>query len=246
MGSIEFGAKVLVLGVFDLSSTPCTAVHMIRTLADSIGFRVEQRWVQLGPPLPPPYSNVTWAVGHRGTHFFEHLNGLMDEEGVDPWAFDVLVIANDDADLPPMFLDQILPVMEAYSFDAAQGARPPGSYVAHRNHYRRPGARARLVRMIESGPVSIYTRNAFEVLLCEAGRFPTGIRWGFDVRLAQRAKERGLRLGIVDCVPVGHVRPYNRDPNYHRWRKEFQDQVYAGKVEILPPDEWNETLEVYA
>ena len=142
----------------------------------------------------------TAQMGDQGK--FEHLNALL---AAHPAAgHDWLVVVDDDAVLPPRFLDRFLHCAEQAQLQLAQPAHRRHSHAAWRATRRLPGGAVRESRFVEIGPVTAFAAATFGVLL----PFPDlRMGWGLDAHWGAVAREHGWRAGIVDATPVLHTTP---------------------------------------
>ena len=129
-----------------------------------------------------------------------------------PRGFDWLLIIDDDVELPRDFLDVFISLAEHHGFRLAQPAHAFASHAAWEVTRRRPGLTARRTRFVEIGPVTAIRADAFDALL----PFPDlQMGWGLDAHWAALAEQRGWKVGVIDALPVRHVRPvaaeYPRD-----------------------------------
>lgn len=137
-------------------------------------------------------------VAGRGK--FQNLNLLLERAG---GPADWTIVVDDDVELPARFVDRMIGVCESYGFALAQPAQTRASHAAWQVTRRRPGAPARESRFVEIGPVTAFDRDAAGAFM----PFPDlRFGWGLDLHWAAVARERGLRLGIVDALPVRHER----------------------------------------
>jgi GT2 family glycosyltransferase len=121
-----------------------------------------------------------------------------------PRGFDWLLIVDDDVELPAHFLDVFVSLAERHGFRLAQPAHAFASHAGWEVTRRRPGLTARRTRFVEIGPVTAIRADAFDALL----PFPDlQMGWGLDAYWSALAAERGWKLGVIDAVPVRHVRP---------------------------------------
>jgi GT2 family glycosyltransferase len=121
-----------------------------------------------------------------------------------PDGADWLLIVDDDVVLPGGFLDAFLCTAERFDLALAQPAHAFASHAAWPVTRRRPGVLARRTRFVEIGPVTALRADAFPVLL----PFPElAMGWGLDAHWSSAAAEAGLRLGVVDIMPIRHLRP---------------------------------------
>lgn len=144
---------------------------------------------------------IATEVGDRGK--FENLNRLLAE--TPPWAYDWLLVLDDDVSLPRGFLDRFLLLCEHFELKLAQPAHRHRSNAAWQVTRRRRLSLVRETAFVEIGPVTAFHRDSFRTLL----PFPplrTG--WGLDVHWSAVARSLGWRQGIVDATAIGHrLRP---------------------------------------
>lgn len=239
--------RILVLGVYCLDSQPNTAWRTIGILNVTKKYKVQQAWVSLGRGIIPIFTQRVVQNDLDPKPWWFHINDLLDQTGIDPHDWDYVCLCQDDADLPVGFLDIFMPIMEECGFDAAQGARPSDSYNAHAVSNRVPGLKARWVQFIEVGPLSIYNRRAMKLML-EDGRFPGKYPFGIDAQFAWKAQYMGIRIGYIDAIPVGHSRPYCRDPIRQKWRQDFWTRAEAdmpGIIQLMSEKEKCKVIKEY-
>ena len=119
-------------------------------------------------------------------------------------SYDWLVITDDDVGLPPHFLDDYLALAVAADLAISQPAHRFASYVSFEVTRRKFGSLVRESNFVEIGPLTVLRKDAFADLI----PFPASRWcWGIDVIWAEIAKRRGWRMGIVDGVPVRHLKP---------------------------------------
>jgi hypothetical protein len=163
---------------------------------------VEQRWIALHfdengsrtTELPGTISIVRQPKSK-----FALMNGLLK----DIESFEYVIIADDDVDLPPRFVDRYVAYVEKFQFALSQPARSQDSYIDHLFTTRMPGIDGRLTRFVEIGPIVCIHRSAFGVLFPFDERFPMG--FGYDFIWPVLMEKRGLRMGIIDATPVSHT-----------------------------------------
>jgi len=165
---------------------------------------------------------------------FENLNALLarEPEGIPP-ARDWLVVADDDVELPPGFLDRFLAVCERFDLRIAQPAHRLHSHAAWPVTRRRPLALARETSFVEIGPVTAFHASTFAALL----PFPAlRMGWGLDVHWAALARERGWPIGVVDATPVLHTVPvaqtYPRPDAVAEARAFLAGRPYVPRAEV--------------
>ncbi|MBX5441731.1 MAG: glycosyltransferase family 2 protein [Solirubrobacteraceae bacterium] len=180
---------------------------------------------------------ATTAPGGRGK--FENLNALL---AAHPAAGrDWLLVVDDDVELPPRFLDELIAAAERFDLALAQPAHRLHSHAAWSVTRRRPAALARRTAFVEIGPVTLVAARAFGDLLPFP---PLRMGWGLDVHWAALAQQRGWRLGVVDAVPVLHAAApaaaaYSRAQAIAEARALLADRPY------LPRDAANRTLRTW-
>jgi GT2 family glycosyltransferase len=181
---------------------------------------------------------ATTGVGGRGK--FENLDALLAEH---PAAgHDWLLVLDDDVELPRGFLDGLIAAAERLGLDLAQPAHRLHSHAAWSVTRRRPRAVARETSFVEIGPVTLVGARAFDALL----PFPAQLRmgWGLDVHWSALARDRGLRLGVVDAVPVLHAAAPAASA-YSREAAEAEAKAFLAGRPYVPRDEANRTLRSY-
>ena len=133
---------------------------------------------------------------------FENINHAI--AGYDLPKYDWLLIVDDDIQLPDNFLDLLLFFSHSNGLKLSQPAHKFLSYSTYKITERHWGSQARSAGFVEIGPVSLLHSDTFADLI----PFPP-LRWcwGLDVFWAQVARRRGWRTGVIDTVPIRHLRP---------------------------------------
>ncbi len=133
---------------------------------------------------------------------FDNINRAL--AGHELTKYDWLLIVDDDVELPDDFLNLLLYFAYTYELKLAQPAHRFLSYASFEVTERHWGSQARSTAFVEIGPVSLLHRDTFAHLI----PFP-GLRWawGLDMFWADIAKRRNWRMGVVDAVPIRHMRP---------------------------------------
>jgi glycosyltransferase involved in cell wall biosynthesis len=190
---------VLVVGVFVVGKDS-HAESVVRAVASTAQWSVEQRWVGLGGAADTDVLHeVTTAVATEPRPKFSLLNEVLADLDVD--AYDYVVVVDDDILVPDGFLDAFLDAQERLGFALAQPARTANSYIDHPIVEQQPFT-ARQTRFVEIGPVFSLHRSAAAHLLPFDEASPMG--WGYENVWAARLTHAGLTMGIVDAVPVDH------------------------------------------
>lgn len=172
-----------------------------------------------------------------GSGKFENLNRLLAEHPLENR--DWLLIVDDDVQLPRGFLDRFLFVCERFELRLAQPAHRARSHAAWPHTRRQPGSVARVVGMVEIGPVTALHRDTFAALT----PFPdVRMGWGLDAHWAALARDHSWRCGVVDAVAIGHraspvAGGYSRDAAIEEARELLAHRPY------LPAGESRATLE---
>lgn len=161
----------------------------------------------LESPLPSvePYTRGSGRLGK-----FQALNRLL------PWArgADLVVMIDDDVELPADFLPRYTALVTALRASIAQPALTADSHHSYAINIEQPGRWARLTNFVETGPVLSMTRDFLERVTPFPESNPMG--WGQEARWLEVAQLRGDRMAVVDSCAVKHnFRPvaalYDRD-----------------------------------
>ena len=191
-------SSVLVTGIYR-ADRPHFAGHLLYTLAGSEAHEVTQRWTALAPggeghcDLPGTIS-IEVAPAPKFV--------LIDRMTRDADQFDWVVICDDDIEVPAAFLDDFLGLAVRFDFALCQPARTGDSYIDHRIVRRMIGLSARRTRFVEIGPLVAIRRDAMPLLLPFGD--DCGMGWGLDFIWPGIIEGAGLRMGIIDAVPVAH------------------------------------------
>jgi hypothetical protein len=191
-------------------------------------------------PAGPDVAAVTVLRVLERTPKFSIVNQLLD--GADLDQYDYVLMTDDDIVMPESFLDEFIGMQRTLDFAVAQPARTSTSYIDHPIVEQQLGVLARRTQFVEIGPVVSFHRSVFPLL------FPfdltSGMGWGYENVWSHLLRERGLRMGIVDAVPVDHsMRPPLAN---YRW-----SDGDAGRTALfarhahLPLDECLRVIEVF-
>jgi hypothetical protein len=192
--------RVLVVGIY-LADKENLASRITQELALSCDWNVEQRWVSLGKSQPDSdMAPFTVQVIDKFSPKFLLLNQLLEK--IDLYDFEYVIVSDDDIQLPSGFLDRYLAMVSRYDLALAQPARTHNSYIDHCFVEQLDGIDARRTRFVEIGPLFSLHRKAFDCFLPFDEASPMG--WGNDFVWPVLAEKHGLRMGIVDAVPVAH------------------------------------------
>jgi hypothetical protein len=192
--------SVLIIGVYLLGKPS----HICRIKSDfgrSHRWEVEQRWVALGTGwIPEEVAGVTVRKINSPAMKFLLLNQLLAETNVD--AFEFVIVCDDDIILPESFLDRYLELVMRHDFALAQPARTHDSFIDHPFVEQLDGLAARWTRFVEIGPLFSIHRKAFPLIFPFDEASPMG--WGYDFFWPPIIANAGLKMGIIDAVPVAH------------------------------------------
>ena len=192
--------SVLVLGIY-LANRQNNVTDIVENIAGTTSFRVEQRWIALcGGPPSESVADVTVERVTELTPKGVLINAQID--AVDLQRFDYVVLCDDDVVLPSGFLDSFLGLQERLEYRIAQPARTLNSYIDLPIVEQHPGLLARQTLFVEQGPVVSFHRSAFDLVFPFDLASPMG--WGLENVWSLKASERGLKMGIIDNVPVDH------------------------------------------
>ncbi|MEI7832060.1 MAG: hypothetical protein WCJ56_02510 [bacterium] len=219
--------KVLIVGVY----MPATANYVFDISAELLRTRdwqVNLRWATVGGgAVPEGLRDLTLLEATVHIPKFVMLNRLLATIDIDPYAF--LVVIDDDIELPEDFLNQFLTYQQVHNFTLAQPALTQDSYISHYFNTQQDGVAARWTRFVEIGPLFSLRRDGYSHLLPFDERAPMG--WGLDLVWPIKLETHGLRLGIIDALPIRHaLRKSWTNYNYHETNQAMlqylADQVH--------------------
>jgi hypothetical protein len=164
---------------------------------------------------------------------FDNINHAMISH--DLINYDWLLVIDDDIDLPNDFLDLFIYFCHTHSLKLAQPAHRFDSYASFKITRRHWASQARRTGYVEIGPVCLLHRDTFADFI----PFPS-LRWawGLDIFWAHVAKRKGWRMGVIDAVPIGHLRPVGGSYDMSAARDEAMEflasrGVTLGKAEMF-------------
>jgi hypothetical protein len=233
--------RTLIIGVYLLDKP--SHIHRIQGELDrSNRWEVEQRWIGLGTaPIPEEIAGVTVRRVVPPAMKFSLLNQLVTETDMD--AFEFVIVCDDDIALPENFLDRYLESVTRYDFVLAQPARTHDSFIDHPFVEQLDGLVARQTRFVEIGPIFSINRRAFPLILPFDEASPMG--WGYDFVWPEIIGSAGLRMGIVDAVPIAHA--LRKSVLYYQHEKASREmEDFLANRPHLSPDEAFFIMESYA
>lgn len=193
-------ASVLVAGVV-LSDRPNNAAGIVANLAASKRYSVSQLWAEVGASRASQLNQrVICFHDPQLIPKYVLINRLLSS--VQLSRYEYLVICDDDIDLPLGFLDDFLELQRHLDFRLAQPARTSDSYIDHPLVERRAGVLARQTWFVECGPLVSLHASIYDLMLPFELESPMG--WGYENIWSYRLGQRGLKMGIIDGIPVGH------------------------------------------
>jgi hypothetical protein len=143
---------------------------------------------------------ATIKMGDRGK--FDNINAAL--EGIDVAQYDWLVVTDDDITTPDGLLDQCLHLAAKGDLKIFQPAHCFNSYTTFKLTHRHWNRLARVTHFVESGPLTGFHRDMVAKLL----PFPSmRWAWGLDVYWSEIARAEGWNIGIIDALPIRHLRP---------------------------------------
>jgi glycosyltransferase involved in cell wall biosynthesis len=151
----------------------------------------------------PALASVT--VGHGPGAKFPLLNGMLHED--DPVRFDWVVVADDDLAFGRRTLTDLLVTAEAAGLDLVQPAHTERSHRELEFTVRRPFSVARHTSFVEIGPLFAVRRPWTAHVLPFPPAYTMG--WGLELEWSDLSGS-GMRLGIVDGVPIRHLSPVGK------------------------------------
>ncbi len=191
--------RVLVLSVYRARNADIVGA----LVAEARSRRWEVRLWALDA-VDPALRSETLGAGPGAK--FPLLNRLLRE--ADAAEFEWVVVADDDVALRGATLADLLAVSERAGLDLAQ---PAHTELSHRDNaitVRKPLSVARLTSYVENGPLFAVRRPLTSDVLPFPGGHEMG--WGLELDWFDLSC-RGARLGIVDGIPIRHLRPVGAD-----------------------------------
>jgi len=231
-------ANILVVGVY-LADRENSAAHIMNEFASARINRVEQRWI---------------AISHSGakSHLLPHTTHvvqkaapkfrLLDELVEDIADFDFVLLADDDIEVGADFLDNFIVASQRMDLALSQPARTADSYIDHYFVMQMPGIKGRTTRFVEIGPLVSVRSDAYSVI------FPfgeVGMGWGLDFIWPQLIEQSGLRMGIVDAVPVAHRLRKPVSHYVHSEADQGMQNLLRNRPHLLPAEAFT-VREIYS
>jgi glycosyltransferase involved in cell wall biosynthesis len=179
--------------------------------------------------VAPPLARHTIGVGAGAK--FPLLAGLVRAAG-DVDDHDWVVVTDDDVSFDRGRAAELIAVAEGAGLDLVQPAHVELSHRDNEITLRRPLSVARRTTFVEIGPVFAVRRPWAGCVTSTFEHHTMG--WGLELEWAD-LMTRGLRMGIIDVVPVRHLRPagkaYDWKAQHARLRTMLADRGYASLQE---------------
>ena len=219
--------------MFSLATEQTNVEDVAAVLAEPSLHEVDQRWVALGGPPPcASIGELTVDIVLERQPKFQIVNAILGT--IDLLRFDYLLLVDDDVVLPHGFVYELLTLQSSLGFSLAQPARTSTSYIDLPIVERQPGALARETSFVEIGPVLSIHRDAFDVALPFDLTSPMG--WGYENVWALEIRKRGMRMGIIDAVPVDHS--LRKSVEHYSWESADEGRrALLGSRPHLPLEE---------
>lgn len=221
----EVRPRVLCAGIY-LADRENTAQHVTDILSRSRTIDVVQRWIALAPAGGAAEVAGTLAVMTQQAPKCPLLNQLLRDIDSFDWVF----LVDDDIEIAEGFGDALIAAARYLDFALFQPARTLDSYIDHPFVARFAGLLARRTRFVEIGPVVGMRRDAARLLLPFDERSTMG--WGLDFVWPARIEKAGLRMGIIDAVPVAHRIRKPASGYYRTDALHEMDQTLAGEPHL--------------
>ena len=140
---------------------------------------------------------------------FDNINAALGQRR--PETYDWVLISDDDITTPPGLLDTCLHLAERCDLHIFQPAHRFRSYATFTLTQRHWNRLARVTNFVESGPLTGFRGRALGTLL----PFPSmRWAWGIDVYWSEIARREGWNIGIIDALPIRHLRPVANSYNF--------------------------------
>ena len=231
--------KVLVTGVA-LSDKPNNAVSIMDGLASSQNWELDQKWHVIGNNILPRTEYVA-SHSRDKEEKYKILNRILME--VDLHSYEYLFVFDDDIEIPAHFVDQYLQIVERRGYSLSQPARTHSSYIDHYFVSQLLGIESRQTRFVEIGPVTCIHNSAYHLLLPFDLRAPMG--WGLDFHWPTILRDRNLKMGIIDQVPIEHS--LRKPVTYYNYEDtESRMQCYLGQVPHISYQDAFSAMEIYS
>ncbi|MCX5578957.1 hypothetical protein [Kaistia terrae] len=190
-------ANILAVGVY-LADVENTVEHIRANFAAASHFNVVQRWTAIALTPNARIISPEDRIVKQRTARFKLINQML----ADCDAFDWIVVTDDDVELAPGFLDDLISIADRADFALFQPARTRDSFIDHLITAQCDGVTARRTNFVEIGPIVCLRADAARLLI--PFDQTTEMAWGLDYIWPVLIAEAGLKMGIVDGVAAAH------------------------------------------
>ncbi|PKL82212.1 MAG: hypothetical protein CVV24_11330 [Ignavibacteriae bacterium HGW-Ignavibacteriae-3] len=192
--------NILVLGVY-LGDRLNNVEDIVLNIHETVNYNIKQKWVAINRTSSNELVlKYTVNQFNRFIPKFEILNELINRENI--YDYDYILTVDDDIVLPKNFIDGFIKLQNLYDFVLAQPARSVNSYIDHPIVQKQNGVVARETHFVEIGPVFSIRKDIYDIILPFDLSSPMG--WGYENIWAKKIFDQGLKMGIIDSVPVDH------------------------------------------
>jgi hypothetical protein len=188
---------VLAVGVY-LADVENTVEHVRSIFASTSSFNVIQRWTAIALTPNARIISPEDRIVTQRTARFKLINQML----ADYSRFDWIVVTDDDVELAPGFLDDLISIADMADFALFQPARTRDSFIDHLITAQCDGVTARQTNFVEIGPIVCLRVDAARLLV--PFDETTEMAWGLDYIWPIVIAEAGLKMGIVDGVAAAH------------------------------------------
>jgi hypothetical protein len=214
-------ARILIVGI-EVPSRAADIGHVIDALAAGSRHQITRSVTMMLDQ--GKFANIDKAIAEAAVPLADH---------------DWLVITDDDIDARPGLLDDLIAIADQADLALSQPAHAFNSYTTYEITRRRCGSLARRTDFVEIGPLTLVRRDLFSEFI----PFPPS-RWcyGIDLVWSETARRLGRRIGIVDGVPVRHLRPvagtYSMDAAWDEGHELLKaHDIRTNRAELFARDE---------
>ncbi len=191
-------ARILAVGIY-MADRPNTVAHVSLVLSQSRANQVDQHWIAIAPDGRGQFDHpMTSMVVSNPAPKFELLDRLLTNAR----AYDWVLLCDDDIELPMDAVESLIHYAALHDFALCQPARTADSFTDHPIVQVLPGLKARRTRFVEIGPLTCLRSDAVRLLL-PFGK-DIGMGWGLDFVWPVLIEEAGLKMGVIDAVPMAH------------------------------------------
>jgi hypothetical protein len=213
---------VLAVGIV-LGDQLNTAFDTDARLSESHRFDVRREWIVVEATGGSERCPRPSAIARREPRLrpkYEFVNEHLAT--IDLGRFEFVLLVDDDVIVPYGFVDGFLGLQSGFGFAIAQPSRTASSTIDHPIVEQHPGLVARQTWFVEQGPVVSFHRSIVGDVVPFDLRSPMG--WGYENVWSALVGRRGMRMGIIDAVPVDHsIRPVMANYSFDDAQRQSED-----------------------